>query len=58
MSSMVVIKCLQTTDKYKEGVVYVVRSDVAERLVNALPYSFEWENTSEDPYDPPVPEVD
>lgn len=52
MPSMLVIKCLTSTDKYKEGVVYVVKADVAERLVAVLPDCFEFDDdVEEDPYD-------
>ena len=58
MSSMLVVKCLVSTDKYKEGVSYVIRSEIAERLIAVLPDCFELEDTTEDPYETGATEVD
>jgi hypothetical protein len=43
MSGMVNVKCLMTVDKYKEGIVYPMRQEIATLLVEALPQAFEWD---------------
>lgn len=41
-TSMVAMRCIQSFDKYHNGVVYVVQRTIARMMIAALPSCFEW----------------